>query len=127
MKLSNKILLVGAIICAFCIGTLTALFIRVSVIGSENKPHETKNNTSAKAENNTSETIDKKQNSESYLLKLKDSVIYAYIKLPEGKDILWNSTPAPPTLSKKEKETLENGITTKSFEELCLYFESYSS
>lgn len=127
MKYLNKILIAGAIICAFCLGTLATLFIKNIVTGQKNESRLEKNNVAVKTENNTSESIEKEHKSKSYLLRLEDSTIYAYVRLPEGEDVLWNSIPAPPTLSDKDRETLERGITTQSFEELCLYFESYSS
>ena len=127
MKYFNKILLAGAIVFAICIGTLSVLFFKNIIVGSKKQHNEKNHNNSVKTENNTSQSIEDKADSESYLLELEDSTIYAYVELPNGERVLWNSTPASPTLSKIDKETLEKGISTKSFEEMCLYFESYSS
>lgn len=126
MKFSNKIIIAGAIACAFCLGLLSALFIRVTKTNFDSNKNKI-DYSSIKTENNMSKTIENNLQTESYSLKLKGSAIYAYVILSDGTEILWNSTSVPPALSPQDKENLEKGITPKSFEELCLYFEAYSS
>ena len=126
MKISNKIIIAGAIACAFFLGLLSALFVRVTKTNTNQNNFKTDYN-SIKTENNLSKTVESNSQTESYLLKLEDSAVCAYVILSDGTNVLWNSTPVPPALSQKDKELLERGITPKSFEELCLYFEAYTS
>ena len=128
MKLSNKIIVICAVGCAFCVGLAASVFIgffRQGSSGRTDKKDEYEY--SVQTENNLSEPVKKKSADETYIIKLEDSTITAYVKLPDGSLTLWNSIPVPPTLSKKDEQMLKNGISTKSFEQLCLYFESYSS
>jgi len=127
MKISNKIIIAGSIVCAFCLGLLFALFIRVSNIKQNPEQRQNSGEVIIETENNISESPQDKEETQSYTIKLEGSTISAYVKFPDGRSILWNSTSVPPALSQKDKEILKEGITTDSFEELCLYFEAYSS
>lgn len=126
MKTSNKIIITVGFVCAFCLGLLFSFFIRIP---DKNQTVNQSGDTakSIKTESNISEPIKDKQEYKSYTIKLEGSEISAYINLPDGKSILWNSTSVPPALPQKDKILLEKGITTDNFEELCLYFEAYSS
>ena len=128
MKLSNKIIVISAVGCAFCLGLAAAVFICFPRQDNSNRGYnKDKYEYSVQTENNLSESVKEKSAYETYIIKLEGSKITAYVKLPDGNLTLWNSIPVPPTLSKKDEVMLKNGIYTKSFEELCLYFESYSS
>ena len=115
------------LVCLVCIVVTTALFIKGMKLKTET-PVPDINNSGAeiKVESDLSESIyDKK--SKDYIIKLKEEMILAYVKADNGKYKLWNSTPASPDLSSRERKNLENGIVVNSFEELCFYFEAYSS
>ncbi len=80
-----------------------------------------------RVQNNISESVEKNTLQEKYLLRLDNDKICAYMISDDGSYTLWNSTKMPPTLSESDKKALRAGITTDSFEKLCLYFESYAS
>ncbi|MBR3933575.1 MAG: hypothetical protein IKJ68_06680 [Clostridia bacterium] len=128
MKLSNKIIAICAIVCAFCVGWAASAFVsfsKRSSLGTVDKNSDYER--SIQTENNLSKPVKEKVLNETYIIKLEDSTISAYVELADGSRTLWNSIPAPPALSKKDEAMLKKGISTKNFEELCLYFESYSS
>lgn len=129
MKLSNKIIIISGVICLLVIaGVIYALFNIKSHETKLNQSENTKYQENAdNVQNNISKPLKSTESEEKYLLRLEDSKICAYMVLSDGSLTLWNSTNVPPTLSKEDKEELEKGITTDSFEKLCLYFESYAS
>ncbi len=128
MKLSNKIMIASICLCLFVIsGVIYALFNVKS--NSEETPIKKaeQEGRADKVQNNISKPLKSTGEKEKYLLKLEDNKICGYMVLSDGSLTLWNSINLPPTLSAEQTEELKKGITTDSFEKLCLYFESYAS
>ena len=109
--------------CTICIGSTIIAF----VWGLKNRPEQTNPDITGahgklEVKKNTSESV-----KEKYMIKLDGEFILAYMQSDDGKYKLWNSVPASPDLSLEERKKLQDGIMVKDFEELCLYFEAYSS
>ena len=65
--------------------------------------------------------------SEEYYLALEGKMLYAY-RIHDGqKELIRCENAQPMLMSEDEVRNLERGIYAESFEDLCLYFESYLS
>ena len=129
MKLSNKLIIASAIAssCVILLVVFT-IFAKNGNLPLKNKPDVSDTGHEAdKVQSNISKPLKSTESNEKYMLRLEDERICAYMVLDDGSLSLWNSTRIPPDLSEEDKSSLEKGITTDTFEKLCLYFESYAS
>ncbi len=129
MKLSNKFIIISSVVCTFAV-----LLVIVGVYIAATKTPPKKNDSlsqeqykTGEVQNNISGPLKSTKSSEKYMLRLENDKICGYMILEDGSLSLWNSIKVPPDLSAQDKATLEKGITTDTFEKLCLYFESYAS
>lgn len=132
MKKSNKLVILSACIFVVTLAFVMSAFLRASTGGKTNEKgaqntYENSEANSIEAESNISKPLSEKKDNISYVIKISDKKICAYMQNTNGDLVLWNSMDIPPTLSKEDKELLQKGIHTQSFEEMCLYFESYAS
>lgn len=131
MKLSNKLIIASACLCIVSVALFSSSFLKSSPksplpdTGEAPRVNETKNTT--RTESNISEPVTKKEASLRYVIKTDNGKICAYMLYDNKEPLLWDSTDIPPTLTNDEKSALEQGIYTDSFEEMCLYYESYAS
>lgn len=127
MKKTNGVPKIITLLCS--VFAVIAIVLFVKGLKFKNKisvPDTNDFDTGIEVENNLSESVNDK-NQKGYIIKLKEKTVMAYIKTSDGKCELWNSTPVSPDLSSEEIDDLKKGITVNSFEELCFYFEAYSS
>lgn len=74
-----------------------------------------------------SESASEISQSEEYYLALEGSMLCAYRVHGGQKELIRSENAQPMLMSEAEVHTLERGIYAQSFEDLCLYFESYLS
>ncbi|MBR2404557.1 MAG: hypothetical protein IKA95_02750 [Clostridia bacterium] len=65
--------------------------------------------------------------SEEYCLILEGNLLCAYKMQGGQRELIRSENAQPMLMSEAEVRTLERGIYAQSFEDLCLYFESYLS
>lgn len=131
MKKSNKLIIISACLFLVSFSLVLSSFLKA---GYENKDRaedkistrKEENEKTLKTENNISEPVSPKIKKNSYVIRISDNRICAFI-ITENGEILWNASDIPPGLGFEERKALEEGIYSDSFEEMCLYLESYSS
>ncbi len=131
MKKSNKLVIISACLFLVSFSLVLSAFLKESPGGNSGgeaydaMPEEI-NERTLEAENNISDPISHKTEKNGYVIRISDGKICAFIKT-DGSEILWSTFDIPLDLSHDEKKILEEGIQLKSFEEMCLYLESYAS
>ena len=65
--------------------------------------------------------------SEKYFLVLEGDKICAYVIKGEDKKLVKSTNPDPGFVEESELSKLKNGIYASTYDELCLYLESYIS
>lgn len=116
------------------LGALCASLVLVSTFAISNvrspdtaapNPAEPKNSLSS--ESRSGESATEMSQSEEYYLILEGNVLCAYRVQNGQKELIRSEDAQPMLMSEAEVHTLERGIYAQSFEDLCLYFESYLS
>ena len=79
------------------------------------------------ARSTQSESASEISQSEEYYLALEGNMLCAYRVHGGQKELIRSENAQPMLMSEAEVHTLERGIYADSFEDLCLYFESYLS
>ena len=131
MKKSNKLVIISACIFLVSFSFVISSFMKTSSNGSigeetyDAAPDEAKEKT-VEAENNISDPVSKKDESDDYVIRISEGKICAFIKTGED-EILWATFDIPVDLSSDETDRLKDGIHLKNFEQMCLYLESYAS
>ncbi len=116
------------------LGTLCASLVLVSAFAITNvrSPASSPQNSGApksarSSENRAPESAIEMSQSEEYYLTLEGSMLCAYRIQNGQKELIRSENAQPMLMSEEEMHTLEGGIYADSFEDLCLYFESYLS
>lgn len=131
MKKSNKLVIISACIFLVSFSLVLSGFLKASP--DENSGEKTydafpekTNKKTLEAQNNVSDPVSQKDEKTAYVIKISDEKICAFIKT-DSSEILWGTFDIPLGLTSDERKALEDGIQLKSFEEMCLYLESYAS
>lgn len=130
MKISNKLIIISLCVFVFSAWLFLSALTEKPVSDTNKEKNVSDNKYSAQTletENNISKKTEKKVSSPEYVIKLENGKICAYMNITGQKPLLWNSMDVPLTLSQDDINALNQGIYTNSFEELCLFFESYAS
>ena len=131
MKKSNKLVIISACLFLVSLSLVLSSFLKSSPNENDGTetydaaPDETKERT-VEAENNISDPVSHKNENPDYVIRISDGKICAFIKA-DGSEILWATFDIPVDLSPDETQRLKEGIHLRSFEQMCLYLESYAS
>lgn len=131
MKKSNKLVIISACIFLVSFSLVLSAFLKASPDGNSggetyDATPENTNKKTLEAQNNISDPVSHKDEKTAYVIRISDEKICAFIKT-DSSEILWSTFDIPLGLTSDERQVLEDGIHLKSFEQMCLYLESYAS
>lgn len=135
---NNRMLTAALILCSAIFFTVF-VFIQYSSVShkkNETEPPQKPYTSEAKADEPKAENQPVKKavipsapsaEKEEYLLRLEDNYICAYYIGATGRRLITSSRANTSVMSDSDIEKLREGIYANNYEDICLYFESWSS